>query len=213
MRIELRGEDLSNKTVLEIGCGMGHSTQAIAFAMLGAPGADLIITDIHDKYFDKISEDIKAYGVKHRFIKTDACQLEGIEPESVDYIVCNFVLCAVNTNIGSGTIALHKFYTVLQPGGKLYIREEYPIHEVKGPDQEIWALMLRVIKSARMISSAYPATTEYRPEILKQLCEIIGFENIVWTGEVIRNDLDWLTPRLELLKKMMPDWGSLLNIY
>lgn len=206
--MQLEGEDLSNKTVLEIGCGQGHSTRLIAYVMAGAPGAHLIVTDINERFFTKIGGDLDAYGVSHRFVKTDACLLESIEPESVDYIVCNFVLCAVNVDIGSGTIALNKFHTVLKPGGKLYLREEYPIHQAKGPDQQFWALMWRVMKSARMISSPYPATTEYRPEILKRLCEIIGFEDITWTEEVIRDNLDWFKPRLEMLQNMMPDYPS-----
>ena len=97
---------------------------------------------------------------------------------------------------------------MLKPGGKLYIREEYPIHQAKGPEQENWALMWRVIKSARMISSAYPATTEYRPDVLKRLCEIVGFEGIIWTDEVARNSLDWFNLRQEMLQKMMPDYPS-----
>jgi ubiquinone/menaquinone biosynthesis C-methylase UbiE len=176
--------------------------------MAGQPGAEFIVTDIDDSYFTQIGQELEALGIAHRFIRTDACQLDGIAPESIDFVVCNFVLCAVNAEVGSGTIALDNFYSVLKPGGKLYLREEYPIYAAKGPDQEVWALMWRVIKSARMISSPYLATTEYRPEVLKRLCEIVGFEDINWIPEVIQNDLSWFVPRMELLTKMMPDFPN-----
>ena len=204
MTVLLDGEDLSNKTVLEIGCARGHSTREIAVLMTGVPGAVLVVTDINDKFFAEIGRDLKSIGITHRFVKTDACVLECIEPESIDYIVCNFVLCVVNSDIGSGTIALNMFYSALKPGGKLFIREEFPISQAKGPDQKIWATMWRVIKSAHMITSSRLASTEYRPEILKQLCEIVGFRDVTWETEVIQNELIWFKPRLDMLQNMMP---------
>lgn len=206
MALQLQGEDLDNKTILEVGCGQGYSVRPIAVALTRAQGAELILTDINDSYFGKIGHELDGIGVKHRFIHTDACRLAGIGPCTVDFITCSFVLCAVNADTGSGTIALEKFHSVLKPGGKLYIKEEYPLHTACGVGQECWARTFQLMKSARILSSPHQLTTEYRPEVLSRLCEIAGFRVLSCSDDLTRTGSAEFMARLNVLQRMLPDF-------
>ncbi|WP_352169696.1 class I SAM-dependent methyltransferase [Proteiniborus sp. MB09-C3] len=82
---------------------------------------------------------MKDYNVDIRFIKTDGCELSNIEESSIDFLVCNYTLCAINSKKGSEILALNRFKEVLKFGGNLYIEEEYPLNFVDNPMQQVWS--------------------------------------------------------------------------
>ena len=198
--ITIENESLADKTVLEIGCGLGRTTLNLVSLLSGVTGAKLLVTDISQKRLNLVREGINKSDFVPQFIKTDACELDGIEPESIDYIVCNFAICEVNSTIGQGTVALAKFLSVLKPGGKLFIEEELPISEAKTPAQKSWANIWRVLKSALVLIEQRSPTNEYHPEILGKICEIIGFTSVRWETSVRSHGLAWMEARLKFLE-------------
>lgn len=208
MNIQFEDEPLAGKTVLEVGSGLGRTTRNLASLLADYPGAKLIVTDVTDRYFDQIRSSLNLTAIEPQFIETDACDLATIESESIDYIVCNFALCEINSDVGRGTLALTKFLSVLRPGGKLFVEEEMPISEPTGPAQQSWSLIWRVLKSAQMLIQKRTMTNEYRPEVLCEICNIIGFTDVIWEASIRTHPLAWLEPRLELLEKHMPGFPS-----
>jgi len=109
--------DFTNKTVLEVGTDRGGTTIELAKALKNFTGTKLITTDIYDGNFEEIEREINNYNIYVRFIKTDGCELKNIEENSIDFLICNYTLCAINTKSGSETIALNRFRQVLKTGG------------------------------------------------------------------------------------------------
>ena len=206
MRID--DEMLADKTILEVGCGLGRTTRNLVSLLSGYAGTQLIVTDRSDNYLERTRSSLGSTDFEPGFIKTDACELAGIEPESIDYIVCNFALCEINSNIGSGTLALAKFLSVLKPGGKLFIEEEFPISEAIGPTQQSWARIWRVLKSALILVQQKTPSTEYHPEVLSKICGIIGFADVDWEATVRTHELGWMKNRLGLLQQYMSGYPA-----
>jgi ubiquinone/menaquinone biosynthesis C-methylase UbiE len=206
--MHIKNEPLAGKSVLEVGSGLGRTTLNLATWLSYYPGTKLIVTDVTDRYFERIRSSLDPAITDPQFLQTDACELSGIEPESIDYIVCNFALCEINADIGRGTLALAKFLSVLKPGGKLFVEEEMPISEANIPSQESWSLMWRVLKSAQLLVQKRTVTNEYHPEVLSKICELIGFVDVTWETSTRTHPLTWLEPRLELLANHMPGFPS-----
>ncbi|AWZ48619.1 hypothetical protein C3495_07220 [Clostridiaceae bacterium 14S0207] len=175
--IDLYNFDFTDKVVLEIGTGRGGTTIELVKILQNFNGAKLITTDIYDGNFESIKEKISNYKVPVSFVRTDACELAGIEEDSIDFIVCNYTICAINSRSGRGVIALNKFKKVLKVGGKLYIEEEYPITDINNPMQEVWAKKWRLLKSVNMFLGELPYN-EIEPEILKDILEILEFKDV-----------------------------------
>jgi len=208
MNKQIEDEDLSDKIILEVGCGLGRTTRNLASLLSNAAGSQLIVTDVTDKHFDQVKCSLGMTKIEARFIQTDACELAGVAEESVDYVVCNFALCEINSDIGRGTMALARFLSVLKPGGKLFVEEEFPISEASGPAQQSWSLIWRVLKSAFILIKQKPPTNEYHPKVLARICEITGFTDIKWEASIRVNDLSWLDIRLKIIESIMPDFPS-----
>lgn len=208
MNRQISDEPLADKTVLEVGCGLGRTTRTLVTLLSGQPGAKLIVTDLVEQYLEKTRSKLGPTQFKPLFIKTDACDLAGIDAESVDYVVCNFALCEINSETGRGTLALARFFSVLKPGGKVFIEEEFPISAASGPAQQAWARMWRVFKSALMFIQKRPPSSEYQPEVLRRVFETIGFTDVEWEASVRTHGLDWLEPRITQLEKYMPGYPS-----
>lgn len=174
--------DLTNKTVLEVGTGRGGTTIELAKILKNFKGAKLITTDIYDGNFESVRELLKEYEVDIKFIKTDGCALEGIKENSIDFLVCNYTLCAINSKSGSEVLALKRFKEVLKPKAMLYIGEEYPIDIVTTPMEEIWSRKWQLLRAANMILGELPFN-EISPEILEKQLKMLGFKNIEWEKE------------------------------
>lgn len=201
-------ENLSGKTILEVGSGRGGTTRKLVDLLSGQPDATLIITDISDKYFPKLREEFQDKNLQIRFIRTGACELDGIENNSIDYLICNYTLCAVNSNPGLVTLALRRFWEVLKPGGRLFIEEEFPISKTDTPAQEIWSEKWRILKSLEILTGMFPYT-EFSPVTLSDLCRLVGFKDVQWTAdtEIFHGAevLDFFQRRLDTILPKLPN--------
>jgi len=204
--VDIAQENLSGKTILEVGSGRGGTTRKLVDLLLGQPDATLIVTDISDKHFSKLREKFKDKNLQIRFIRTGACELDGIENNSIDYLVCNYTLCAVNSKPGLVTLALRRFWEVLKSGGQLFIEEEFPISKTDTPAQEIWSEKWRILKSLEILTGEFPYT-EFSPDTLSGLCRLVGFKDVRWTADTemfkgaevlafFQKRLDTILPRL-----------------
>jgi SAM-dependent methyltransferase len=200
-------ENLSGKVILEVGSGRGDTTRKLVDCLSGQPGSQLIITDTSDKFFHLLQAEFKSTAVNIRFIRTGAQALQGIADDSIDFIVCNYTLCAVNSKPGLAVLALKRFWEVMKTGGKLFIEEEFPPHEQDSYVFEIWAEKWRILRSS-MILAGKAIFNEIAPDILEDLCYLVGFEQVVWTAhtEFYQGDdvLDFFDKRLDCLMKEMP---------
>ena len=206
--MQIEDENLSGKTILEVGCGLGHTTRNLASLVSDASDAELIVTDVTNKHFERIKSSSGLAEINAQFIQTDACELADISEGSIDYVVCNFVLCEINSDIGRGTLALAKFLSVLKPGGKLFLEEEFPIYQASGAAQQSWSLIWRVLKSAFILVKQKSPTNEYDPNVLCKICEITGFTDIKWESSVRMHDISWLDIRLKIIESIMPSFPS-----
>ncbi|KYH32871.1 tRNA (cmo5U34)-methyltransferase [Clostridium tepidiprofundi DSM 19306] len=174
--------DFTNKTILEVGTGRGGTTLKLAKVLKNFRGAKLITTDVYDGNFEKVKKDLEEYNIDISFIKTDGCELQGIDKNSIDFIVCNYTLCAINSKSGSETLALNKFKEVLKLGGMLYIEEEYPLNIVDNPMQQVWSRKWQLLRAANMLLGEL-SFNEIKPEILEKLLYVLGFNNIQCENE------------------------------
>ncbi len=206
--MDIEREDLAGKIVLEVGSGRGDATRRLVELLSRYADATLVVTDISDAHFQKLRDEFRAKNVRVEFVRTGACELAGVADNSIDRIVCNYTLCAVNTNEGAAVLALRKFWDVLKPGGRLFIEEEFPINEAVIPAQEIWAIKWRVLKSATVLAGGFPFA-EFFPDTLSALCRLVGFENVEWTNHAERisdpNALDFFQRRLNALLPKLPN--------
>lgn len=163
-----------------------------------------MVTDISDQHFAKIGQDIGADGIESEFIQTDACDLTGVEPGSIDLLVCNYALCEISARPGRGVLALQRFLEVLRPGGHLHIEEEYPITAASSPPQNIWAVTWRILKSVVVLVERRMPTAEYEPDVLCAICESLGFEDVTAESRSRMDSARWLHPRIHMLKQRLP---------
>lgn len=180
--MDLEQSNLANKVILEVGSGRGGTTREIVQLLKGQSGARLIVTDISDVHFGRLSNELSGAGVRIDFVCTDACILEGIDDESIDAIVCNYTLCAIDAQPGRAVLALRRFFQVLRPRGHLHGEEEFPIDRTVNPRQAVWAEKWRLLKAATMLTGDQPYT-EFAPETLAELCRLVGFEQVAWTAD------------------------------
>ncbi|HSO11440.1 MAG TPA: class I SAM-dependent methyltransferase [Anaerolineales bacterium] len=206
--LNIENEDFSNKVVLEVGNGRGDTTRKLVYLLAETPGAQLIVTDISDKFFQQLHTEFQSKNIQIKFIRSGACELQGIPDGSIDFLICNYTLCAVNSQAGLANLALKRFWEVLKSGGKLFIEEEFPISKQTTPLQEIWAEKWRILKSALILAGQF-SYNEIAPEVLTDLCHLIGFEKVEWTEEAeIYHEvevLDFFQKRLKVLLKEIPD--------
>jgi ubiquinone/menaquinone biosynthesis C-methylase UbiE len=197
-------EDLSNKVILEVGSGRGDTTRMLVSLVVGKPNVQLIVTDISDRFFQQLRAESQAKNVPVTFIRTGAHELREIQSNLVDFLVCNYTLCAVNSQAGSVMLALKRFAEVLKPGGKLSIEEEFTVSKQDTVMQGIWAEKWRILKSAMILAGKFPYN-EIDPEVMASLCGLAGFEKVEWTQhtEIYRDlsALDFFDKRLDALLK------------
>jgi ubiquinone/menaquinone biosynthesis C-methylase UbiE len=206
--MSIETENLARKTVLEVGSGRGDTTRMLVNLLSGFPSTVLIVTDISDTFFPQLQGEFSNQPVRTHFVQTDACSLEGIAPGSIDYIICNYTLCAVNAQAGRIVFALDRFRQVLHVGGKLFIEEEYPIEKMDTPTQRVWSDKWRILKTATILAGGLPFN-EFKPEILAEICRVVGFEAIQWTSSTTFypgvESLDFFNARLLRYLKDIPN--------
>jgi ubiquinone/menaquinone biosynthesis C-methylase UbiE len=125
------------ETVLDVGCGDG----LIAFGALDRVGEEglVIFSDISQDLLDhcrSLAEQMQALG-RCRFVRAPADDLAALAPGSVDVVTTRSVLIYVQAK----QQALHEFFRVLKPGGRLSIFEPInrfcypePAHQFLGYD-------------------------------------------------------------------------------
>lgn len=170
-------ECLDGKTILEIGTGRGGTTRELVSLLSKFKDSHLITTDIADDHFNELRKEFKHSPVDISFIKTDACHLEGINDKSIDCLICNYTLCAINSNPGCETLALSRFKDVLKSGGHLYIEEEFPVNHINNPMQEVWSEKWRILKSCTSLLGG-STFNEMEPEVIKNILYILGFNSV-----------------------------------
>ena len=103
--MSIEDEELSNKVILEVGSGRGDMTRTLVNLLAGMPTAQLIVTDISDTFFHQLRAEFQGKNVQTTFICTGAQELKGVANHSVDFLVCNYALCAVNSQAGLAALA------------------------------------------------------------------------------------------------------------
>lgn len=205
--INIAHEILANKVILEVGSGRGDSTRSLVDIISGQPGARLIVTDLSDQFFHQLQAEFAARDLPIEFICTAAQNLEGTPAETVDFMVCNYTLCAVNAQAGAAALALRRFYDVLKPGGKLYVEEEFPLEMAQTAAQEVWAEKWRILKAAQILTGRLPYN-ELAPEVLAGLCCLAGFEHVRWEAHAAvypgEDALDFFRARLDSWMAQLP---------
>lgn len=206
--MNIENEDLSGKIVLEVGSGRGDTTRKLVQLLSGKPGTQLIVTDISNKYFQRLKEEFQSRDVQIQFICTGGHELQGVPNNTADYLVCNYTLCAINSQAGLAGLALRRFWDVLKPTGKLFVEEEFPINKQDTSSQEIWAEKWQILK-ASMILAGQSIYNEISPQVLENLCHLAGFEMVEWTTEselfADPGVLDFFQQRLDTVIKEMPN--------
>lgn len=206
MNIEV--ENLSGKVVLEVGSGRGDKTSKLVDLRSRVPDTKLIVTDISDHFFAQLHREFQSRSVEVQFICTSGQELQGVPDSSVDYLVCNYTLCAINSQAGLVALALRRFWEVLKWNGKLFVEEEFPISKQGTLSKEVWAEKWRILKSA-MILAGQSTFNEISPELLVSLCYFAGFERVDWTAHSELHDeigvLDFFEKRLDTLLKELPN--------
>ena len=173
----IENEDLQEKIVLEVGSGRGDTTRKLIKILSKKQGLKLIVSDISDSNFQELQDEFSSISLQIQYLCSSAQDLSGIELNSVDFIVCNYTLCAVNSQPCAALLALRRFYEVLKPYGKLFIEEEYPLFHTTSFPFKLWSEKWMLIKSLLILSGNNPFN-EIAPEILGQLCNLIGFTNM-----------------------------------
>ncbi len=206
--MDITDQDLAGKVILEVGSGRGGTTRKLVDVLSRWSGASLIVTDVSDIHFQSLREEFQGKQVPIRFIRTKAQELEGIGACSVDCLVCNYTLCAVNAEAGQAVLALKRFREVLRDGGRLLVEEEFPISYARTPRQEVWAEKWRILKAMTLVAGGLPFN-EFAPDALAGLCRVVGFGRVEWEAATEEYQgvaaLDFFEQRVERLLAEMPN--------
>ncbi len=199
--------------MLDVGCGDG----LIAFGALDRVGEEglVIFSDISQDLLDhcrSLAEQMQALG-RCRFVRAPADDLAALAPGSVDVVTTRSVLIYVQAK----QQALHEFFRVLKPGGRLSIFEPInrfcypePAHQFLGydvtPIEEIAGKVRAVFE--RIHEPASSPLLNFDERDLLTFAERAGFaENHLELQATIKQpkplDSDAETSR--------PTWGTLLK--
>lgn len=169
---------LHNKTVLEGGTSWGNTTHRIAEKVREQGWKTrLISVDIDDDHFNQIGKDLSSSFQELQLRRADLSQLDFLDDNSIDVIICNYTLSSVNQFPLRAVKALREFFRVLKPEGQLIIMDEMPIWSVENRDYPYWSQRLRVIKSISVLK-AMAHFNEIHPLDLEETLEVVGFKKI-----------------------------------
>ncbi len=208
--MDIIDQDLTCKVILEVGSGRGGTTRKLVDVLSRRPGASLIVTDVSDIHFQRLREGFRGKQVPIRFVCTRAQELEGVAAGSVDCLVCNYTLCAVNAEAGQAVLALKRFREVLRDDGRLLVEEELPISHARTPRQEVWAEKWRILKTMTLVAGGSPFS-EFAPDVLARLCRLVGFQSVEWEAATSECQgvaaLSFFEKRVNKLSVEMPNEG------
>lgn len=114
--------------------------------LVGNPGAQLIVTDVLEKFFPQLRDEFRSKDVQIQYICTGGDELEGIPDNTIDYLVCNYTLSVINSEASFAALALRRFWEVLKYDGTLFVEEEFPISKQITLPQQVWAEKWCVLK-------------------------------------------------------------------
>ncbi|MHA1520394.1 MAG: class I SAM-dependent methyltransferase [Promethearchaeota archaeon] len=153
---EIDGLDLHNKTILEVGTGNGGTTLDILQYIQNEPSSHLITTDLIAVDMNPFLSQYPIMKDRLSFIQTDATELLSIEPNSIDIIIVDYTMCAINSISGKYLDALNRFKDVLKPNGLLLLEEEFPIDSPKGKEYPMWKMQWRILKKMVILTGKVP---------------------------------------------------------
>ena len=170
--------NLDNKLVLEGGTSWGNTTRRIAQKVREQGwNTQLISVDIDEAHFDQIQHQLEDSFSSLELRQADLSQLDFLEDETVDVVICNYTLSSVNQFPLRAVKAISEFYRILKNEGKLVIMEEMPIWSVESRDYPYWSQRLRVIKSISVLK-AMAHFNEIHPQDLEHSLQVVGFNQI-----------------------------------
>ena len=169
-------EDLSGKTILDLGCGTGRD--AYLLAQLVGPTGEVIGVDMTDEQLD-IARDYEAWHAnRFGFTRANTVFLKGyieeldaldIEPGSIDVVVSN---CVINLSIDKPAV-FAGVRRLLKPGGTMHFADVYaqqPVPEALRTDPVLygeclagalsWSDFLEIVAEAGF---ATPKLVDHRP--------------------------------------------------
>ncbi|MHA1611398.1 MAG: class I SAM-dependent methyltransferase [Promethearchaeota archaeon] len=166
---EIDGLDLHNKTILEVGTGNGGTTLDILQYIQNEPSSHLITTDLIAVDINPFLSQFPEMEGRLSFIQTDATELSSIQPNSIDIIIVDYTLCAINSISGKYLDALNRFKDVLKPNGFLLLEEEFPIDSPKGKEYPLWKMQWRILKKMVTLTGKAPNNEIPLGELKKSL--------------------------------------------
>ncbi|WP_457557992.1 class I SAM-dependent methyltransferase [Candidatus Harpocratesius sp.] len=176
--LPLNNVDLSDKTILEIGTGNGGTTRDILKYIKDFPTSRLITTDIVNRDLSAIikqTDELLKQERKISFIQTDASELKSILANSVDIIVVDYTICAINMIAGKIPLCFYRWIEVMKPGGLLFIEDEFPITSQSDIKYIHWRRYWQLVKSLVITAGGSPYH-EIDPKVLSMLLENYGFK-------------------------------------
>jgi len=206
--MNIEDEELSGKTILEVGSGRGDTTRRLVQLLSGKPNARLIVTDLSDRFFRELATEFQSTHLQIEFLCTGGHEIHGIPDQEVDFLICNYTLCAINSQAGLAALALQRFWEVLKPGGKLFVEDEFPISSQDKILRQLWIEKWSILKSSMILAGQSPFN-EISPELLTDLCYLAGFERVSWvTGSAFYPHdqfLDFFQRRLDTILQAIPN--------
>lgn len=204
---QLCDENINGMAILEVGTGRGGTTRELVKMVAAASSARLVTTDRFGGHFASLEKEFANLSADVRFIETDATELRGIADRSMDIVVCNYTLCAINSHPGHALRALKRMYDVLKTDGILYLREEFPLFRAANPRQAIWAKKWRLLRACELLLGELPYN-EIEPEVVAEQLELLQFQCIqldTWTEAYEGEEaLDFFAFRLAGYMKRLP---------
>jgi ubiquinone/menaquinone biosynthesis C-methylase UbiE len=119
--------EVKRKKLLDAGCGEGYLSRVYS-----KKGADVVGVDFSPKLIALSQKKSKDLDIE--FLIADICQLDPLNANQFDIVLCNLVLL----NVECLKKSLQEFYRVLRPGGFLIFSVVHPAFNVYGPGR--WEL-------------------------------------------------------------------------
>jgi len=123
LKVALRIGVRKGMTVVDVGCGQGGFTAALA--KTAGENGKVVSVDVTDKYLAEFTERLEGYGVKDRvtFVQADATNLKGVIPDCAADIVGSFRLLEELKNCRDMPETIREMIRITRNGGKICLTE------------------------------------------------------------------------------------------